>query len=67
MEEAAEPRRGRGAALEMALKEDLEIFGVEELRERIEMLQAEIARTQAQLDRKKASRSAADAFFAPKS
>jgi len=66
MEEAAEPRRGRGAALELALKEDLEIFGVAELSERIEMLQAEIVRTQAQLERKRASRSAADAFFAPK-
>ena len=67
MDEPAEPRRGRGAALAEALREDLEVFGIEELSERIEMLEAEIARTRAQLDRKKASRSAADAFFSPRS
>jgi uncharacterized small protein (DUF1192 family) len=67
MEEPAEPRRGRGAALEAALKEDLEVFGVEELSERIEMLEAEIARTRIQMDKKKATRSAADALFAPRS
>ena len=67
MDEPAEPRRGRGAALSEALREDLEIFGVEELGERIELLEAEVARTRAQLDRKKATRSAADAFFSPRS
>ena len=66
MEDAAEPRRGRGAALEQALREDLDLFGLDELAERVEQLQAEVARTQAQVERKKASRSAADAFFAPK-
>ena len=66
MEDAAEPRRGRGAALEQALREDLDLFGLDELAERVEQLQAEVARTQAQVERKKASRSAADALFAPK-
>ena len=66
MEDAAEPRRGRGAALEQALREDLDLFGLDELAERVEQLQAEVARTQAQVERKKASRSAAVAFFAPK-
>jgi uncharacterized small protein (DUF1192 family) len=66
MDEPAEPRRGRGAALSEALKEDLEVFGVEELAERIELLEAEVARVRAQMDRKKAGRSAADALFAPR-
>jgi uncharacterized small protein (DUF1192 family) len=64
MDEPALPRRGRGQALSDALKEDLEVFGVEELAERIDLLQQEIARTSAQMERKKASRSAADALFA---
>ena len=67
MDEPAEPRRGRGQALSEALKEDLEVFGVEELAERVEMLEAEIARTRSQMERKKASRSAADALFGPRS
>ena len=67
MDEPAEPRRGRGQALSEALREDLEVFGVEELAERIEMLEAEIARTRSQMERKKASRSAADALFGPRS
>jgi uncharacterized small protein (DUF1192 family) len=67
MEEPAEPRRGRGQALVEALKEDLEVFGVDELAERIELLEAEISRTRSQMERKKASRSAADALFGPRS
>lgn len=67
MDEPSEPRRGRGAALADALREDLEVYGVDELAERIELLDAEIARTRAQMDKKKASRSAADALFGPRS
>ena len=63
LEEAAEPRRGRGQALIDLAREDLEIYGVVELTERIEHLNAEIARTQAQLNRKQAGRAAADALF----
>jgi uncharacterized small protein (DUF1192 family) len=63
LEEPAEPRRGRGFALIDLAKEDLELFGAEELEERIEQLKAEIFRTEAQLDRKKAGRAAADALF----
>ena len=44
-------------------REDLELFGVAELEERIEVLQAEIARVTAQIDRKRAGRAAADALF----
>lgn len=67
MDEPAEPRRGRGAALSEALREDLDLFAVEDLTERIELLEAEIARVKAQLERKKGARSAADALFAPRS
>ena len=62
-EEDAEVRRPRGAALVEIAREDLELFGTAELEERVEALQAEIARTRAQLERKRAGRAAADAFF----
>jgi uncharacterized small protein (DUF1192 family) len=63
LEEAVEPRRVRGQALVDLMREDLDLYGVEELRERIEHLSSEIGRTQAQLDRKQAGRAAADALF----
>ena len=62
-DEPAEPRRGRGLAMVDLAKEDLDLYGVEELEERIEQLQAEVFRTRTQLDRKKAGRAAADALF----
>jgi len=63
LEEAVEPRRGRGQALIDLAREDLDLYGVEELQARIELLNGEIARTQAQLNRKQAGRAAADALF----
>jgi uncharacterized small protein (DUF1192 family) len=63
LEDPAEPRKGRGFALIDLAKEDLELYGTVELEERIEQLQAEILRTRAQLDRKRAGRDAADALF----
>ena len=63
MEEPAEVRVLRGQRLQEAVREDLELYGVAELEERIEVLQGEIARVQAQLDRKRAGRAAADALF----
>jgi len=63
LEEAVEPRRGRGQALIDLAREDLDLYGVVELSERIELLTAEIERTQAQLNRKQAGRAAADALF----
>ncbi|MGA0603737.1 DUF1192 domain-containing protein [Caulobacter sp. KR2-114] len=62
-EEPAEIRRGRGQALIDLAREDLELYGVGELEERIEALQAEIARSRAQMQRKQAGRAAADALF----
>ena len=63
MDEPAETRVGRGQRLHEAVREDLELFGFAELEERIEVLNSEIARVQAQLDRKRAGRAAADALF----
>jgi len=63
LEEAVEPRRGRGQALVELTREDLDLYGVEDLKERIELLGAEIERTKTQLDRKQAGRAAADALF----
>ena len=63
MDDPAETRVGRGQRLQEAVREDLELFGFAELEERIEVLKSEIARVQAQLDRKRAGRAAADALF----
>ena len=65
-EEPAEVRRGRGQGLIDLAREDLELFGVAELTDRIEALQAEIERARAQIERKQAGRAAADAFFSKK-
>jgi len=67
MEEPAEVRIGRGQRLLEAVREDLDLFGVAELEERIDVLQSEIARVRAQIDRKRAGRAAADALFSSRS
>ncbi|HKR89869.1 MAG TPA: DUF1192 domain-containing protein [Phenylobacterium sp.] len=66
MDEPADVRLGRGQRLNEALKEDLELYAVAELEDRINALRAEIARVQAQIDRKRAGRAAADALFSPR-
>ena len=63
LEEPSAQRSFRGRALQDALREDLEIFGVAELEERIAALEGEIARCRAQIERKRAGRAAADALF----
>jgi uncharacterized small protein (DUF1192 family) len=63
IEDVAEPRPTRGDTLKALAREDLELYGREELEERIELLKAEIARIEAQLQRKHAGRAAADALF----
>ena len=45
------------------LGQDLTLLSVEELRERIELLKTEIARLEADIKGKQASRSAAEVFF----
>jgi len=67
MDEPAEARVLRGQRLLEAVREDLDLFGVSELEERIEVLQSEIARVTAQIDRKRSGRAAADALFSPRS
>ena len=62
-EENAPARRPRGWALVEIGREDLELFAASDLEDRIEALEAEIARTRAQLERKRAGRAAADALF----
>lgn len=62
-EDAAAPRRIRGQVVAELAREDLDLFGVEELDERIEALQAEIARVQAAKAKKQSGRAAADALF----
>jgi uncharacterized small protein (DUF1192 family) len=63
IEEVAEPRPIRGDTLKTLVREDLELYGRDELEERIEQLRAEIARVEAQLQRKQSGRAAADALF----
>ncbi len=57
------PRRGRGEALRELGREDLDPYAVEDLEERIALLQAEIERTRNHMERKRSGRAAADALF----
>jgi uncharacterized small protein (DUF1192 family) len=43
--------------------ENLDMVSIEELHQRVTLLEAEIARIKAEIQRKTASKSAADAFF----
>jgi uncharacterized small protein (DUF1192 family) len=61
--EDLEPRAQRGAALAALGREDLDLFAVDELQERIAALEAEIARCRAAIEGKSSQRSAADALF----
>jgi uncharacterized small protein (DUF1192 family) len=63
MDEPSEPRMLRGQRLAEAMREDLELYAVGELEERIAALEAEVARCRAQIERKRAGRAAADALF----
>jgi uncharacterized small protein (DUF1192 family) len=58
---------GRGASLDDLRKEDLDLYGVEDLSERIQRLEAEVVRTREALEKKRARRDAADALFSFKS
>ena len=67
MDEPAEVRISRGQQLAEAVREDLELYGVMELEERIQILKDEIVRVEGQLERKRAGRAAADALFGARS
>ncbi len=58
-----DPRPQRGAALNAVGREDLDLYAVEELQERIVTLEAEIARVRRAMDTKAAKKNAADALF----
>ena len=63
MEEPAQARVLRGQRLAEAMREDLELYGVAELEDRIAALQEEIDRCRAQIERKRLGRAAADSLF----
>lgn len=63
MEEPADIRLGRGQRLAEVAREDLDLYAIEELQARIELLKSEIARAEATISRKEAGRAAADALF----
>ena len=67
MEEPAEVRVGRGQRLMEAMREDLDLYGIAELEERLDILASERARVEAQIDKKRAGRAAADAVFGSRS
>ena len=58
-----DPRPQRGAALKALGREDLDLYAVEELQERISDLEAEIARSLAAIETKASKKSAAAALF----
>lgn len=62
MEDGDLPRRRGDAAGELS-KESLDTYSQDELAERIELLEAEIARVKAHRDKASAHRLAADALF----
>ena len=62
-EDAELVRRPRGWAVTELSREDLELFAVSDLEERVAALEAEIARTRRQMEKKRAGRAAADALF----
>jgi uncharacterized small protein (DUF1192 family) len=66
MEEPVSTRVARGHHLTELGREDLESYGVDELRERVQSLRDEIDRTESQLKRKQASLQSADALFKPR-
>ncbi len=67
VEEMVSPRPSRGASLNELTREDLDLYGLLELEERIDRLQGEITRTRGVLDRKRAGKEAADALFSLRS
>lgn len=61
--EDLEPRPVRGATLTALGREDLDLYSVQELDERIAVLNGEIDRVKAAISAKQAKKNAADALF----
>ena len=57
------PRRPRGQPLIDLAREDLELYSVEDLAERIDDLEAEVSRARVMVARKQQGRAAANALF----
>jgi len=57
------PRRSADDPLSALRRQDLDPLSIDELKQRITVLEAEIARTRAKLDAASSFRSAADALF----
>ena len=58
--------RSKGDAASLLAKESLDPYSLDELAERIALLEAEIARIKAHRDKAAAHRAAADALFRPR-
>jgi uncharacterized small protein (DUF1192 family) len=63
MFEDMEPRPARDASMSALIREDLDAYSVEDLRQRIVLLEGEIARSRAAIEGKSSQRNAADALF----
>lgn len=63
MIEDNEPRPARGASLIAVTREDLDVYSVEDLKERIATLEGEVQRCHAAINGKSSQRNAADALF----
>ncbi len=63
MDEPAQPRQARGDIAAALAREDLDLYSVEELDDRIAVLEAEIGRVRAARQKKMSGRAAADALF----
>jgi len=63
MFEDLEPRPRRGEALTAIGREELDVYSIEDLEERILTLDHEIERSRAAIEAKKAKKNAADSLF----
>mgnify|MGYP000924417873 FL=1 len=63
MFEDLEPRPQRGEPLRALSREDLDVYSIEDLEERIAAMDAEIGRARAAIDAKRSKKNAADALF----
>ena len=63
MFEEIEPRPQRGEPLRALSREDLDVYSIEDLEERIAAMDAEIGRARAAIEAKRSKKNAADALF----
>lgn len=63
MFEDIEPRPQRGEALRALSREDLDVYSIEDLQERIAALEDEIKRSGNAIEAKRSKKNAADALF----